>query len=52
MTHWQPYTEEKNRFFENLPVAKDEVVSYEKETAKQTTRNKWKYLLEKNNNMK
>ena len=25
--NWQPYTEEKNKFFENLFVTKDELVS-------------------------
>ena len=40
--NWQPYTEEENKFFENLFVTKDEVVSIEKETTKQATCNKWK----------
>ena len=44
--HWQPYSEEDNKFFENLFVAKDKVVSIEKKTAKQGTCNKWKSLLE------
>ena len=43
---WQPYTEEENKFFENLFVAKDEVVSVEKETTNQATYNKWKSLRE------
>ena len=44
--HWQPYFEEDNKFFENLFVVKDKVVSIEKKTAKQGTCNKWKSLLE------
>ena len=44
--NWQPYTEEEYKFFENLFVTKDEVVSIEKETTKQATCNKWKSLRE------
>ena len=46
MPNWEPYTEEKNKFFENIFLAKDEVVSIEKETTKQGTCNKWKSLRE------
>ena len=46
--HRQPYTEEENnKFLENLFVTKDEVVSTEKETAKQATCNKRTFLREK-----
>ena len=44
--NWQPYTKEENKFFENLFVTKDEVVSVGKETTKQATCNKWKSLRE------
>ena len=44
--HWQPYSEEENKFSENLFVAKDKAVSIEKKTAKQATCNKWKSLRE------
>ena len=44
--NWQPCTEEENKFFENLFMTKDEVVSCEKETIKQATCNKWKSLRE------
>ena len=30
MPNWEPYIEEKNKFFENLFVTKDEVVPIEK----------------------
>ena len=51
--HRQPYTEEENnKFLENLFVIKDEVVSTEKETAKQATCNKRTFLREKQNNIK
>ena len=46
MPNWEPYTEEENKFFENLFVTKDEVVLIEKETKKQATCNKWKSLRE------
>ena len=46
LPNWQPYNEEKNKFFENLFVTKDEVVSIEKEITKQATCNKWKSLHE------
>ena len=44
--NWQQYTEEENKFFENLFMTKDEVVSCKKETIKQATCNKWKSLRE------
>ena len=40
MTNWQLHTEEKNKFSENQFVTKNELVSYEKETPKQSTRNR------------
>ena len=46
MPNWEPYTEEENKFFENLFVTKDEVVSIEKETTKQATCSNWKSLRE------
>ena len=42
LSHWQPYTEEENKFFQNLFVTKDEVI--EKETTKQPACNKRKSL--------
>ena len=46
MPKWEPYTEEENKFFENLFVTKDEVVSVEKKTTKQATYSNWKSLRE------
>ena len=40
MTNWQLHTKEKNKFSENQFVTKNEVVLYEKETPKQSTRNR------------